>query len=384
MRFDLELETTNLKLQRRGFTLVEILVVIAIIGVLVALLLPAIQAAREAARRMQCGNNIRQVALGLLNYESAHKSFPPSSNWPASQPNLLRNGGSANQSATWVVMILPFVEHQNVYDSFDLTEGVYVTDGRNKAARGSTLSFMRCPSDTFAEQPFDGTVATSTVPLGDGWARGNYAGNAALGVMENASNCVNLGNGMPNCCALRDSPGWKSDSLRGMMGASTALRHREIRDGASNTILVGEIRAGVYPSDPRGVWALGGGSSSLWGHGSLGDADANGPNHVAVGSDNLRSCPKVFQTAGCSAWNNCPSLDNLGMSCFPSTTNNNQQGARSMHVGGVFVALADGSAHFIGDFIDTSGNITPTNPQFSVWDRLNVSSDGATIDAQAF
>src|SRR5262245_6390811 len=111
-----------MKTSNRAFTLVEVLVVIAIIGVLIALLLPAIQAAREAARRMQCGNNIKQIALALLNYESAHKSFPPSSNWPASQPDLLRDGGNANQSANWVVMILPFVEHQNVYESFDLTK----------------------------------------------------------------------------------------------------------------------------------------------------------------------------------------------------------------------------------------------------------------------
>jgi prepilin-type N-terminal cleavage/methylation domain-containing protein len=377
-----------MKTSNRAFTLVEVLVVIAIIGVLIALLLPAIHAAREAARRLQCGNNIKQVALGLLNYESAHKSFPPSSTWPASDPDLLRDGGDPKQRATWVVMILPFVEHQNVYDSFDFTQFIGGSSSSNSAnikARGTTLSFMRCSSDTYAEQPFNGTAAPGTTQLGDGWARGNYAANAALGVMENSSHCGTLVNGIGNCCALADS-NWKLDSLRGMMGANTSVPLAKVRDGASHTIIVGEIRAGIYPADNRGVWALGGGSSSLWAHGSFSNGDANGPNHVEPGSDNVRTCQKIFQTAGCSAWNNCPELDRLGMPCYPTSspspvTNNNQQGARSMHFGGVFVAFVDGSVHFISDSIDTAGNITSTNPQFSIWDRLNVSSDGATIDA---
>jgi prepilin-type N-terminal cleavage/methylation domain-containing protein len=373
-----------MKTSNRGFTLVEVLVVIAIIGVLIALLLPAIQAAREAARRMQCGNNIKQVALGLLNYESVHKSFPPSSNWRLTDGATISDGKSAKQSETWVILCLPFLEQQTVHDSFNLA--LYITDPVNAPARATTLPFMRCPSDPYGDQPFNGTTATNTMALGDGWARGNYAANAALGVMNDSAHCENV-NGIDNCCALRDSK-WTVDSLRGVMGANTAVRQREIRDGASHTIIIGEVRAGLFSSDPRGVWALAGSPSSLWSHGSFNWGDANGPNPTGLAGDNFVSCRAVSKAAGCDVtmpafWDQCTALDRLNMPCYPGG-NNNQQGARSMHVGGVFVAFADGSAHFIDDFIDTSGNITLTNPQFSVWDRLNVSSDGATVEADSF
>lgn len=99
---------------RRGFTLVELLVVIAIIGVLVALLLPAVQAAREAARRSQCANNLKQIGLGFLNHESSHKFYPTSgwSPWHIGDPEM---GAGREQPGGWMYQILPFIEQQQVY-----------------------------------------------------------------------------------------------------------------------------------------------------------------------------------------------------------------------------------------------------------------------------
>ena len=94
---------------RLGFTLVELLVVIAIIGVLVALLLPAVQSAREAARRMSCSNNLKQLSLALHNYEDTHKTFPPA-------------GIDSNQMS-WVVLLLPYFEQKNLYDQFNFNRG---------------------------------------------------------------------------------------------------------------------------------------------------------------------------------------------------------------------------------------------------------------------
>src|SRR3954469_9382671 len=108
--------------RRLAFTLVELLVVIAIIGILVALLLPAVQSAREAARRMQCQNNVKQLGLALHNYHDVHKIFPPSSIWPVESEIEKKNNG--NLGANWVIMVLPYMEQQNLYNSFNFTKSI--------------------------------------------------------------------------------------------------------------------------------------------------------------------------------------------------------------------------------------------------------------------
>lgn len=130
------------KLRRSGFTLVELLVVIAIIGILIALLLPAVQAAREAARRTQCSNNLKQIGLGLHNYHSARKAFPPG--------GVLRN----NQGHSWWVLICPYVEETSIYQRFQSNTDTtgWVGDTGNAFNRAIVqnvfISFMRCPSSS--------------------------------------------------------------------------------------------------------------------------------------------------------------------------------------------------------------------------------------------
>ncbi|MCA9135039.1 MAG: DUF1559 domain-containing protein, partial [Planctomycetales bacterium] len=132
---------------KKGFTLVELLVVIAIIGVLVGLLLPAVQAAREAARRMQCSNNLKQMGLALHNYESAYRTFPPSSisvGWCCSSPS----------AATWGLYILPYLEQGNLANQYnfnlfsDAAPGrIAPTGGPNEFVATQTLAVYTCPSD---------------------------------------------------------------------------------------------------------------------------------------------------------------------------------------------------------------------------------------------
>ena len=128
--------------RRRGFTLVELLVVIAIIGILIALLLPAVQAAREAARRMQCSNNLKQIGLALHNYHTTNKAFPPGAFWVCPEGELWR--GSI------LIRLLPYIEQQPLYDQFDFT---VPTDGQTEANTGTLLVAnivppYVCPSDT--------------------------------------------------------------------------------------------------------------------------------------------------------------------------------------------------------------------------------------------
>ncbi len=354
------------KIHRRkfaGFTLVELLVVITIIGILISLLLPAVQAAREAARRLQCSNNIRQCGLALMNYESQWRFFPPSSYYKSTSPDSDRE-----HWANWVIVTLPFMEQQALHDSFDLT--LPISNAANRAARGVSLSTMLCPSDPNNRATYSSVDSTE----GDNWARGNYGANGSLGFYHTGY------------AAGTSSPLWSSNWTRGIMGANVSLSVAQIRDGTSNTILLGELRAGISTNDRRGAWALSGpGSSSLWGHAS---DDCPRPNASEIGSDNLLDCDAIAASAG-----GVESLASQGMGCCTGASNT-QGGLRSTHTGGVTICLADGSVRFINDMIETT--VSPwywqdslttfsTNPDnFKVWQRLNASCDGLPVDGSKF
>jgi prepilin-type N-terminal cleavage/methylation domain-containing protein/prepilin-type processing-associated H-X9-DG protein len=187
---------------RRAFTLIELLVVIAIIGVIVALLLPAVQQAREAARRAQCRNNLKQLGLAVHNYESSHRTFPP---------GVLGTSGSVAQGQrlhTWLVQILPYVDQQNVQTTYDFNRRF--DDPANAAAAQSQMPIFLCPSVT-------------DPPASPQYAAGHYAGNA--GTMAGQDD--------------------------GILYPISRVRIGDISDGTSNTLLAGELRHEI------GGWARG-------------------------------------------------------------------------------------------------------------------------------
>ena len=141
----------------RGFTLIELLVVIAIIAVLISLLLPAVQSAREAARRIQCTNNLKQIGLSFANYESANQIFPLGAMVLCSGPSTSGWGNSVgNNGVSWVALVLPYLEQNNVFNAinFSLTGGNSIAAGGSSAATAyfatawyTRISVLSCPSD---------------------------------------------------------------------------------------------------------------------------------------------------------------------------------------------------------------------------------------------
>jgi prepilin-type N-terminal cleavage/methylation domain-containing protein len=354
------------KQKRRAFTLVELLVVIAIIGILVALLLPAIQAAREAARRAQCQNNLKNVALAVLNYESSKKSFPMGTVFPTLDANGIVTPAvqtNLNFGPSWAVLIMPQLENQALYDSLifkDATNNpVSMRDARNLNQRGTVIPTFLCPSDGNNQNKFQA--------IGGNWARGNYAANVGIGptypLVYSTSELAPSGITGPG------SDGWTKDfRSRGVMGPNCAVTLKQIIDGTSKTGMLGEIRAGVNEGDPRGCWAFGhAGGNLLAFHGWGGDDP--GPNYCGLSADDIAGAPPL----ACDA-----SLLTDCMPCYGGTpgASFDQQTARSTHSGGVFIAMCDGSVQFISNDIDAGGTFgkccTP-------WDQIWLSEDNGYV-----
>jgi type II secretory pathway pseudopilin PulG len=334
--------------------LVELLVVIAIIGILIALLLPAVQSAREAARRTQCLNNIKQLALACHTYHDANKFLPPSIHFPAGEDPER----STQFGPNWVISILPQLEQQALADSFDLN--VAISHANNRIARGTELAAMRCPTDAGGHG-----VKYAITSEGDNWARGNYAANACLGFLSTSF----------RPCHGASSSYWPGELYQGVMGSNVSLRLGDIGDGTTNTILIGEVRTGLAAVDRRGVWAMGApGSSSLWGHAS---DDAIGPNDCQTASDNIGGCQAIIAAVSEAVMNDeC-------MTCCSGCTNT-QATTRSRHPGGVFVAMSDGSGRFISDHVEKGGTWEIMLDAFLTWQRLNASNDGLPIDGAKY
>jgi len=224
--------------RRVGFTLVELLVVIAIIGVLVGLLLPAVQSAREAARAMQCKNNLKQIGLGLHNYESTFRTFPPGF---ISQTTGPWSGGGNDPvpevGPGWSVMamMLPQIEESALYELIDF--GLPISAPANQLARSTNVSSYRCPSDTWRDPV---SVWPTTIGIND------LAAISYTGLLGGADP---TGNGPTGAYLAR----YEETPFNGMFHRNKAIRHADILDGTSNTIGIGERASMFSPNGWAGV-----------------------------------------------------------------------------------------------------------------------------------
>jgi len=357
---------------RFGFTLVELLVVIAIIGILIALLLPAVQAAREAGRRSSCSNNLHQIALALLNYEHQNKTFPSGMISVVGNPAIYQDPANpAVIAPNWVVLILPQLENaplqRSIFNNINLggSSPVGIEGSSCWSYRGNSIPGLLCPTDS-------GNNKVMFQGRNGNWARGNYAVNAGNGPIGNA--------GIWDANSVQ----WRDSFTKGVIAVNDATMDLAglSKDGTSNTILAGEIRAGVNADDSRGVWALGLAGSSIvaayasdrCNNGPGGGCnystggDDNGPNACNDNADDILGGPD-----DASASNDCMHTWNGS-----GTT---QATVRSLHPNGVNVVFADDSVHFIPNSIETSGQWGSPGPTFwPVWDRLICSGDRHPVD----
>lgn len=331
---------------RCGFTLVELLVVIAIIGVLVALLLPAVQAAREAARRTSCGNNVKQLSIAVHNFHDTYRILPPggTSDNPPFGKNSPTGGG---WGASWLVHILPFMEQSNLHDKFQLNGtagwGADATNNGN-VANGAQIKAFLCPSsplEPWARGPHNaGTRITAPCYVGISGA----VNGLIPGYTESR---FNTPAGSAGCC----SGGIAAASGVLIPGAQSPKSLASITDGTSNTIMIGEtsdflITTNGQKQDYRSGYV----------HGFIiGWHTYLSPPNVGNGGD-LRTFNMITlrypindKRKGGTGFADLPGNCGSEGVCDNASTNTP---LNSAHSGGVMVGVSDGSVRLIANTTD--------------------------------
>ena len=306
----------------RGFTLIELLVVIAIIAVLISLLLPAVQQAREAARRTECRNKLKQLGLALHNYLSSASVFPPGTVNPLGDDvNGKNGGGGPGIGGPWICFLLPYVDQAPLYANFSkiVSERPEVVDWFGNGTYSATpignthLSIMDCPTHPFSDEKMANGTAMEDL------ARGNFAacyGKGGYGIAQTSQ-----------------------PSIGGVFGNNSRNSMAELSDGSSQTVMLSELRyrmpsaTGPSTADIRGTWAYG-----------------------SMGSNIFSTQTGPMSAVGDSIWG-CRSLPAENLPCV--STSNGTTGvltafaaARSYHTGGVHVCMADGAVRFVSENID--------------------------------
>jgi prepilin-type N-terminal cleavage/methylation domain-containing protein len=331
----------------RAFTLVELLVVIAIIGILVALLLPAIQAAREAARRMSCQNSLKNLAIGVLNYENSRKQLPAGALVDPPANSELIDSDNLDYGPSWILQILPLIEEQALANLFDpgLFKKTVKTSDFDPAAAAhpweAQPAILMCPSDAalgrfFVPAASRGGGFKSSVRFG----KGNYV---AYVCPEHAK-------------SLRIFPG-------ALINEGQSIS--KIVDGTSHTLMLTEVKTRSNEPDSRGAWAGGFVGGSILAYdmhnaivNTLSTDHRNSPPYIPTAYPGVDPLPPNVGAQwsnedfirGCDSDSGAAGVE--GMPCVLQNAGRSAAAPRSNHVGGVNASHVDGSVIFVNNDVD--------------------------------
>jgi prepilin-type N-terminal cleavage/methylation domain-containing protein/prepilin-type processing-associated H-X9-DG protein len=341
----------------RGFTLIELLVVIAIIGVLIALLLPAVQSAREAARRAQCTNNMKQIGLAMMNYESTNGSFPMGDAY--SRGNLNANGGNyiRQQFGPWVAMT-QFIEQSPAWNSLNSDLMIYLAE--NATTNGILIDIQTCPSDSAKDQfkPGQPTDGWDDAPIPMRYS--SYAVNYGtlyyhLPRMNSATSqgLPAQNNGIFAHAGRPRGAGPGTGGVNDFVPNGRVTRIADIKDGTSNTVLAGEHSYGriADAADLIGDSIYG---PNWWSSGLLGDTA-----YIALFPPNFFRNVLTSADSGTIPGGTGPVLMVPEQENFVSL-------AQSFHPGGCNFVFCDGSVRFIKNTVNS-------------WNPFQIKYNGRTV-----
>lgn len=344
-------------MKRKAFTLVELLVVIAIIGVLVALLLPAVQAAREAARRTQCINQLRQLALACHNYHDSQGRLPPAG------AQVVQNTNQAT-GLSWLALILPYIEGTNLRDLVD--ETAHWSDPKNDAAEQTPVPLFTCPTTGPELSVFTGVSGNTALFLETSPLRSHYVG--VMGAKSSADPAATTTKYPESGYTMLLHPGSgavTSDTSGGLavngmivfQGSNGKVRFKDVSDGTSNTMMIGEFS---WDSGPTRTWIVG-------------TLDQNSYNGTGGGHGWIYNSKNVM-------WPMHTAYKVKPDSGLTDVYAGNDVSLGSQHPGGCHVAMGDASTRFLNEDIElrelkalaTRANADTNNPV------LNTYSGGGT------
>lgn len=331
-----------------GFTLVELLVVIAIIGILVALLLPAVQSAREAARRIDCTNRLRQLGLAAHNYHDSHRRLPPHGDGPTALSSQAR--------------LLPYMENATVHDL--VNQDIHWRDSSNTTAYLTELSFLRCPSQTqleLTDMALQRGYQGGSAPAEENRLRCHYMGvmgarpGPADPRIQKATGCASGGGGrsggggsggftypedtyFQQACGLDSDPGGSSGGVatNGLIFPLTKVTFAKVVDGTSNTMMYGECSFNTGIMFPWIVGSVSWGSTPESGYGWV---------HNAKNIFHPINAKPFMRNPDSGEWDPIVNVTNVSLG--------------SNHPGGTHILMADCSAHFVSEDVDLKAVYRP-------------------------